>query len=81
MPARKKPKPAPAFQSEIEAPEYRFDYSQSKPNRYAQRAGMDVVAIVLDDDVARVFHDSRQVNDLLRAAINAVQAPRTRRAG
>ena len=81
MPARKKPKPAPAFQSEIEAPEYRFDHRQSKPNRYAQHTGRDVVAIILDDDVARVFHDSRQVNDLLRAAINAVQPPRTRRAG
>lgn len=61
------------------APEYRFDYRQSKPNRFAPHLRRNSIAVVLDDDVARVFRSSRQVNDLLRAAINAVKAPRTRR--
>ena len=63
------------------ASEYRFDYRKSRPNRFASRFAKDVVAIVLDPDVAEVFRDPEQVNDLLRATIAAVDRRASRRAG
>ena len=60
-------------------PEYRFDYSKSKPNRFARRLTSDVVTVVLDPDVARYCRDAKCVNDLLRAAIAAVVKPAARR--
>ena len=62
------------------APEYRFDYKKSKPNRFARRIPRDVV-VVLDSDVAEVFQDPKRVNELLRATIAAVEKRRKRRAG
>ncbi|HET6371868.1 MAG TPA: hypothetical protein VFG76_01075 [Candidatus Polarisedimenticolia bacterium] len=59
--------------------EYRFDYSKSKPNRFASRLRSDVVAVVLDRDVAKVFRDPKRVNAFLRAAIAATEKPRGRR--
>ena len=35
-------------------PEYQFDYSQAKPNRFALRMTRPVVAVVLEADVALV---------------------------
>jgi uncharacterized protein (DUF4415 family) len=61
--------------------EYRLDYSKSRPNRFSERMSRDAVVIVLDPDVAKVFRDSKKVNDLLRATIAAVEKPRRRRAG
>lgn len=63
------------------APEYRFDYSKSKPNRFAREVNRDAVVVVLDEDVATVFRDPERVNSLLRATIAAVDKPRSRRAG
>ena len=34
---------------------YRFDYTKSKPNRFAKRIQPGAVAVLLDPDVARVF--------------------------
>ena len=48
-------------------PEYDFDYSRAKPNRFASQ--QDARMIVLDPDVAEVFHDSEAVNKVLRALI------------
>ncbi|HEX6852690.1 MAG TPA: hypothetical protein VF139_14940, partial [Candidatus Polarisedimenticolaceae bacterium] len=59
----------------------RLDYSKAKPNRFAGRVSRDAVVIILDPDVAKVFRDSKRVNDLLRATIAAVEKPRRRRAG
>lgn len=56
--------------------EYRFDYSKSKPNRFASRARRQGVAVLLDPDVARVFKSAESVNKALRALINVV--PRQR---
>jgi hypothetical protein len=53
-------------------PEYDLDYSRSKPNRFAAALGADSVAVVLDPDVATVFHDSAKVNALLRSVIAAL---------
>jgi len=35
-------------------PEYRFDYSKAKPNRFASTGPKRRVAVVLDEDVAEV---------------------------
>jgi hypothetical protein len=47
-------------------PEYRFDYSKSKPNRFAARFKGDTVAVVLAPDVSEVFPTSDAVNEALR---------------
>lgn len=60
--------------------EYEFDYGQSRPNRFASRMTGDVVAIVLEPDVAQVFDTSESVNQLLRSVISAIP-DRGRRAG
>jgi hypothetical protein len=52
-------------------PEYQFDYSQAKPNRFASRLKRPVVAVVLESDVAAVFDSSAKVNAQLRSAISA----------
>ena len=60
-------RPSKADEDELR-PEYHFDYSKSRPNRFA-RAGLQVTTIVLDEDVASVFHSSRAVNTALRALL------------
>jgi hypothetical protein len=54
--------------------EYDFDYSRSRPNRFASRMRPHSVAVVLDPDVAQVFDSSRAVNKLLRSVIAATPA-------
>ena len=51
--------------------EYEFNYSRSRPNRFASRLGPQTVAVVLEPDVAQVFVSSRAVNKLLRSVIAA----------
>jgi uncharacterized protein (DUF4415 family) len=60
-------------------PEYRFDYSKAKPNRFANAAGKRRVAIVLDEDVAEVFETTESVNKALRAFIEAMPSSSSRR--
>jgi hypothetical protein len=61
--------------------EYRFDYSKSKPNRFAVQMSEGTVAIVLEADVAAVFKSSEAVNTLLRSIISAMpSSKRTPRA-
>jgi hypothetical protein len=50
-------------------PEYRFDYSKARPNRFAERMGSQRSLIVLDPDVAEVFTTPESVNSVLRALI------------
>ncbi len=57
-------------------PEYHFDYSQARPNRFAGRTRKNVV-VVLDDDVAQTFTTPEAVNNALRALITAL--PQTAR--
>ena len=52
--------------------EYRFDYRQARPNRFAPLMKGRVVAVVLDPDVASVFGSSEIVNSLLRSVIKAL---------
>ena len=63
------------------APEYRFDYTKSRPNRFAKRLKAGALVVVIDPDVAKVFKDAKQVNAFLRATIAAVEKPRSKRAG
>ena len=62
-------------------PHYDFDYSQAVPNRFASRFSGETVAVVLDPDVATVFHSSESVNAFLRSAISAMprSEPRKRK--
>ena len=63
------------------AAEYRFDYSKSKPNRFARQVARNAVVVVLDPDVAAVFRDPKKVNSLLRATIAALRKRGSRRVG
>ena len=54
------------------APEYRFDYSKAKPNRFASRMKDAPLVAVIDPDVAKVFTTTEQVNKALRALISAM---------
>ena len=49
--------------------EYRFDYRQAKPNRFASRVDKKCLVVTLDPDVAEVFTTSEAVNEVLRALI------------
>ena len=54
-------------------PEYDFDFKRMRPNPYAERLkGKSVISVVLDQDVAQVFHSSEAVNELLRSVIKAM---------
>jgi hypothetical protein len=53
-------------------PEYHFDYSRAKPNRFAGRLEQDALVVVLDPDVAEVFTTPEAVNTALRALITAM---------
>ena len=53
-------------------PEYRFDYTNSKPNRFAGRARHQPVIVALAPDVAKVFKDGESVNTALRSIIKAL---------
>ena len=59
-------------EQEMLASEYRFDYSESKPNRFAGSMSGGAIAVVLEPDVAAVFNSSKTVNALLRSVISSV---------
>lgn len=71
---KKKSKARKAARDELH-PEYRFDYSKARPNRFAARMGENAVAVVLEPDVAQVFDSSESVNQLLRSVISALPRP------
>jgi hypothetical protein len=62
-------------------PEYRFDYTKAKPNRFANRVRPGSVAVLLDPDVARVFQNAESVNAVLRALLSTMPARRARGTG
>jgi len=53
-------------------PEYRFDYSKARPNRFAAQMEKNQRAVILDPDVAKIFTTSEAVNKVLRALISAM---------
>jgi uncharacterized protein (DUF4415 family) len=52
-------------------PEYRFDYSKAKPNRFAKKYNQMQTTVVLDADVAEHFPDAKSVNEALRSLVHA----------
>jgi hypothetical protein len=67
-----KPKPQiePGSPDDDLLPEYNFDYSRAKPNRFA--VGEQERVIILDPDVAELFTNSEVVNRVLRALIDTM---------
>ena len=53
-------------------PEYRFDYSKAKPNRFAARLKHGSRAVILDPNVAAIFSTPESVNAVLRALIETM---------
>ncbi len=70
----KKPSTAKAGSNESEEmmPEYDFDYSKAKPNRFAGRISSERVVVLLDPEVSEVFTTPESVNAVLRALITAM---------
>ena len=50
-------------------PEYDFDYSKARPNRFVNQVSRDRLVVVLDPDVAEIFTTGESVNKVLRALI------------
>jgi hypothetical protein len=71
-----KPGPRRAASDEV-LPEY--DFSRSRPNKYAARYVKDSVVVTLDPDVAAVFHGAREANDALRALAGVIRSQKARR--
>jgi hypothetical protein len=67
----------PKAKSEMRS-DYDFDYRRARPNRFASKFHKNVVTVLLDPDVAKVFDNSDSVNTLLRSVISAI--PKGRRA-
>jgi hypothetical protein len=60
-------------------PEYDFDLSKAKPNRFAAKLSKHVITVVLDPDVSQVFTTPEAVNHALRTLIQAMPTPPTRK--
>ncbi len=52
---------------------YDFDYSQAKPNRFAERLAEDSLMVVVDPDMAAIFPTSEAVNEALRVLAAAAK--------
>ena len=53
-------------------PECRFDYTKSRPNRFAGKTRLHPVIIALAPGVAKVFKDEESVNAVLRSIVKAL---------
>ena len=58
-------------------PEYRFDYSKARPNRFAAAYKEGTSIVNLESDVADVFPDSDSVNQALRFLIRVTKENRS----
>ena len=56
-------------------PEYHFEYSAAKPNRFAPHGDTGSHVVRLDPDVAAVFTTPEAVNKVLRALIATMPQP------
>jgi hypothetical protein len=50
-------------------PEYNFDYSKARPNRFAAQATEKYITVTLEPDVAKFFKTSEEVNKALRTLL------------
>jgi hypothetical protein len=53
-------------------PEYRFDYSKARPNRFAASCPPGGRLVLLEPDVAQVFTTAESVNSVLRALLTTM---------
>lgn len=53
-------------------PEYNFDYSKARPNRFTAQVNETKITVTLESDVAKVFKTSEDVNKALRAILSAI---------
>ena len=54
-------------QNEEMSPEYHFDYSKARPNRFAEGIAEGSLVVVLEPELARVFKTSEHVKAILAA--------------
>ena len=59
-------------------PEYHFDYTKARPNRFAASCQPGGRLVVLEPDIAQVFTTAESVNSVLRALIATMPAVVTR---
>lgn len=57
-------------------PEYDFDYSKAKPNRFAAKLKKGGRLVVLDPEVAKAFEGSAEVNAVLKALLKTMPSQR-----
>ena len=62
-------------------PEYNFDYSKARPNRFAGRISEERLVVLLDPEVSQVFTTPEAVNTVLRALVAALPKGTKRKAG
>jgi hypothetical protein len=53
-------------------PDYKFDYSKARPNRFAASHPPGSRLVSLDPDIATVFTTAEAVNNVLRALITTM---------
>ena len=56
-----------------------YDFSRSRPNKYASRYAKGCLVVTLDPDVAAVFPGAREANDALRALAGVIRNHKTAR--
>lgn len=57
------------FEQEDMQAEYVFDYTKAKPNRFVRKLDEGSLVVVLEPDIAQVFHTPDAVKRVLRALI------------
>ena len=63
-------------------PEYDFDYTKARSNRFAGRIDQDQLVVILDRDISQVFTTPESVKTVLRALITSmpmIKAQRSRK--
>ncbi len=53
-------------------PEYDFDYSKARPNRFAGNISKERLVVLLDPEVSQVFTTPEAVNTVLHALVTAL---------
>ncbi len=70
----------PAKRSDMDEILREYDFSNSRPNKYASRYLPGSVVVVLDPDVAATFGSSSEANEALRALAGIIKKRRSRKA-
>lgn len=67
-----------AFEREDMQPEYHFDYTKAKPNRFAAKQADGSLVVVLEPDIVEVFSTAESVKRVLRALIATMPPARSK---